>query len=149
MRSALLLFVVLASGATHAPAAPPVAPGCEIQRELVACMEDVGNAAEMRRCVNPAREAARTELERVVAQARARMSDSAELLAAFERAQTAWEAFHQSDCDAVGVDWQGGSMQGPVFSQCVYEHTLRRAQALWLRHVAAEDGALLSECRPE
>lgn len=45
-------------------------------------------------------------------------------------AQRKWIAFKESDCDAVGEDYEGGSMQGMVIAQCLTKHTLARVDDL-------------------
>lgn len=117
----------------------PPPPGCGLRAPLDACLEESGNGAEMRVCYDAALAGAEAELERQLDRIRRTEADRSQLLAALDEAQIAWIAFVEADCEVVSRDWEGGAMRGAKILACRFEHTLRRSQELWNRHLGAAD----------
>lgn len=125
----------------------PDVPGCELVAQLGSCLEAASNTPTLNACFATARDEAAHVLRNVRVEVKASLLEEAATLAAIERADAAWESFAVADCDAVAAAWSGGSLASGQVAACQFHHVLSRAQALWSRHLAAEE-AVPVECRP-
>jgi uncharacterized protein YecT (DUF1311 family) len=93
---------------------------------------DANTTIEINACLAARAKAANAEMARYLAAARGRAGEeSAEVVKAFDLAQTRWLAYRTADCDAVYANWQGGSIRGAMSIGCQIDLTEARTHWLW------------------
>jgi uncharacterized protein YecT (DUF1311 family) len=87
------------------------------------------------------------EHESVIEAARATFDPFSDVLRALDDADRAWRGYARADCAAVAADWEGGALQAGARADCLYRHTVARAQVLWERHLSGQDATIPAHCR--
>jgi uncharacterized protein YecT (DUF1311 family) len=130
MRRALALIAALLPAAAAADCGPEAAT----QADLNACLADAYAVAD-------------TELNALYDEIRARLPDDADTAALLTRAQRAWIAWRDAECDfaAAGVD--GGSAYPMIRVQCMADLTAARS-ADFRRYLACAEGDLACPLPP-
>lgn len=84
----------------------------------------------MTECEVKAYEEADHKLNEVYKQTAARLADLPEVKASLTKAQRAWIAFRDADCEFTNAQAGGGSLYATLINQCLTEATNRRIETL-------------------
>lgn len=132
----IVAALLLQAGVVPAQAANPDICDSPTTPDINACAGRELAAAEAirRRYADAARKRIRAE----VAQATPG-SMSAGTLAAFERAESAWAAYRDAECNAVYANWSDGTIRTLMGLSCSAELTRLRTHAIWQDWLTYED----------
>jgi uncharacterized protein YecT (DUF1311 family) len=134
-----------------APAAPEEnahIPGCSLQKRVEACRQKAQSMADFTGCYTTAQSEAEEELARILGEVRTQFAGSPADLSALAAAQSTWTAFVEADCAAVAARWSGKPQQAVRAAHCQVTQALRRAQALWVRELNADNAEVPADCLP-
>ena len=129
-----MLLLALTVFSTLGTQPPVTVPRCETAANTIA----------FDACLGRERDKAMRTLERYRLAARAKLAqdnpDNAHLLADFDAAQTAWEAYDKAQCNAVYTLWQAGTIRGAMSLRCDIRLTQLRTHELWSTWLVDENG---------
>ncbi|HEV8630368.1 MAG TPA: lysozyme inhibitor LprI family protein [Thermoanaerobaculia bacterium] len=123
-------------------------PGCSLLKRLESCSKGANSLEGFTSCYAKARTEADGELARLLADLRTQFAAAPGELKALEAAQSAWASFADADCQAVSARWEGKPQQAARVSHCRISQALRRAQALWVRELNADNVEVPASCVP-
>lgn len=89
------------------------------------------NTLEINHCAGLELNAAQKEMQRYLAASYTQQAEDAELVAAIQVAQQAWEAYSEAHCDSVFTQWRDGTIRGVMALSCRTQLTQERTHALW------------------
>jgi uncharacterized protein YecT (DUF1311 family) len=104
--------------------------------------------ADFTGCYTTALSEAEEELARILGEVRTQFAGSPADLSALAAAQSTWTAFVEADCAAVAARWSGKPQQAVRAAHCQVTQALRRAQALWVRELNADNAEVPADCLP-
>ena len=108
------------------------------QDSLRATCDTASTTYQMRQCASRDLTAARTELDRYLAEAR-RVAGKRSML---DSAQSAWERYRDISCRSAASQYEGGTMQPLVEVSCLAERTRARIRELYESYLRAADTSL-------
>jgi len=106
--------------------------------EKLDCENPLSTTA-MNICANQAVELENDSLDKYLAKAREKYSDSPEIVEALNNSQESWLVYRKSYCNAISVQWSGGTIQGVMFSSCMLKLTKRRIHNIWADYLTYMD----------
>jgi uncharacterized protein YecT (DUF1311 family) len=151
-RAALLEAQPTPTGESNAEAAPVEEnagiPGCSLVKRLESCTKAASSLEGFTTCYSNARTEADGDLARVLAEVRTQFAAAPGELEALDSAQSVWASFAEADCQAVSARWEGKPQQAVRVGHCRIGHSLRRAQALWVRELNGDNVEVPAGCVP-
>jgi uncharacterized protein YecT (DUF1311 family) len=115
-----------------------VSPALASNVDTVDC-ENAMTTLDINHCAAQERDAAIKNMRRYLIASYSQYNDNPELVEAIKASQQTWQAYEDSNCDAVYTSWKSGSIRGLMSLNCSTRITKQRTHELWLNYLTYMD----------